>query len=117
MNTFNFTEVVRNRHTNDFVPAETLRITNKSFTIARSEADKYVYSTTKGGYETTRVQWAYDKEQNAIKLTPSEAGHSMNRTASGAIHGTLPAGMVRQDVRPGDYKLVAGTTDIYQLTV
>lgn len=114
---FNFTEVERGKIGGSSIPDDVLRISNKR--IAFNESVTKLFSATKmklpGGTDRIRVSLAYDLYNQAIKATASAEGFTMGVAESGTANGPLPSGFRKAGLPAGDYKLVEGERNIFQL--
>lgn len=117
---FNFTEAKRGKlHGGNRLPDGTLRFTNKTLSVSGDFVNRSLNSTrykTESGFENVRLAVEFDTYNQAFRVTAGPEGF-VARLADGSdtAYMALPVSLKRSGMPVGDYKLVSGETNIFQL--
>lgn len=117
MSTFNFTETMKGKLGVSGMPDDILRLSPKHLSIS-GNLNKLFNSTrynTKSGDVRCRVNIAYDTYNQAIKVSADPMGFTAGISESGSVSAHLPSAFHKSGLPVGDYKLVSGETNVFQL--
>lgn len=116
---FNFEEVKKTKGVAK-IPNGILRLYSDHFAISADAAGSFQSTRSKSRDDfrigTIRLGFAYDPNNKAIKIKSDENGFACNFYESGTVTGRTPSSL-REQAPVGDYKLVDGQRDIFQLVI
>lgn len=114
---FNFTQVEKGKvGFSSTMPDDTIRIGKK--TLSANETIAKLFHSTRyktDGYTRVKLNYAYDMYNQAIQVTASPQGFAATINDNDSLTATMPSSMRKAGLPIGDYKLVPGETNIFQL--
>lgn len=115
---FNFDQIERGKGIGSGgLPEGIVRVGKKTIGMPEDVASKFNSSRyqSQSGDTKMRLKIAVDKVQQAIQLVSDPAGFAFSVTDGGGAFGAVPVKLRRTGLPEGDYKVVEGEHNIFQL--
>lgn len=118
MPNFEFTNVQRGKlGTSLDFPDDVVRLYKRTLSFNGSISKQFNSTryTTKAGVARVKLALAYDRYNQAIQIKADPEGFGANIGSEGLCNLVLPSAFRKLDLPIGDYKLVRGETNVFQL--